>query len=62
MNKKLLTLEQVQKRYKGKYIEVREIMDWNNHTTMYEVFNSSSTIKENMTLASDLGTNMAYRR
>lgn len=57
MNKKLLTLDQVQKKYKGKYIEVSK-----NSGGLYTVYKSSNTIRENMTLAADLETSMAYRR
>jgi hypothetical protein len=60
--KKELTLKQVQKKYKGKYIEVSEKTNWDIHEIMYTVHKVSRTIRENMTLAEDLGTNMAYRR
>lgn len=57
MTTKILTLEQVQKKYKGKYIEVRKRYDG-----LYEVSKSYSVNHENTTLGEDVGTSQAYRR
>jgi len=62
MNKKLLTLEQIQKKYKDVYIEVKRILDYTSGDIMFEVYKTSKTIKENMTLGQDVGTSNAYRR
>ncbi len=57
MNKKLLTLDQVIKKYGQKYVKVSK-----NFDGLYTVYKSSNTIKEKMTRAVDLETNLAYRR
>lgn len=62
MNKKLLTLEQIQKKYKDVYIEVKRILDYTSGDVMFEVYKTSKTIRENMTLGQDVGTSNAYRR
>ena len=62
MNRKLLTLDQVQKKYKDIYVSINRIMDWESSDVRFEVLKTSKVIKENMTLGQDVGTNMAYRR
>jgi len=58
----VLTQQQVNKKYKGKYIEVLSTYDYSEQRNMYEVLEVSSTIKENMTLGQDVGTSLEYRR
>ena len=62
MNKKLFTLEQVQKKYKNKYIEVNRRLDYASGEVRFEVLRAYSVIHENTTLGQDLGTELAYRR
>jgi hypothetical protein len=59
---KQLTKQQVNKKYKGKYIEILSTYDYSKRIYMYEVINVSSTIKENMTLGEDVGTDLEYCR
>jgi len=59
---KSYTLEQVQKKYKGKYVDVYRFMDWNAGEVRFEVRKVSKTIHENMTLGEDVGTPLAYTR
>jgi hypothetical protein len=59
---KPLTQQQVNKKYKGKYIEVLSTYDYSEQRNMYEVLKVSSTIRENMTLGEDVGTSLAYCR
>lgn len=59
---KALTKAQVNKKYKGKYIEVLESYDYSLGVNLYEVVKVSSTIRENMTLGEDVGTSLAYCR
>lgn len=51
------TAEQINKKYKGKYIEI-----YRDYTGLYEVRKVSSTIRENTTLGEDVGTPMEYGR
>lgn len=62
MKNKKLTCEQVQKKYKNKYILVSYSYDYTEGCNMYTVHEVSSTIKENMTLGQDVGTLLAYTR
>jgi hypothetical protein len=59
---KLLTQQQVNKKYKGKYIELISTYDYSKRKNRYEVLKVSSTIRENMTLGEDVGTNLEYCR
>ena len=59
---KQLTKEQINKKYKGKYIEIRSQYDYPKKTYLYEVIKVSKTIKENMTLGEDVGTPLEYCR
>lgn len=59
---KLFTQEQIQKKYKGKYVEVYRTLDWKTGEAMFEIRKVSKFIRENMTLGEDVGTSMAYRR
>ena len=62
MNKKLFTLEQIQKKYKNKYIEVNRKLDYESGEARFEVLRAYSVIHENTTLGQDLGTELAYKR
>jgi hypothetical protein len=59
---KQLTQEQVNKKYKGKYIEILSTYDYSLRINLYEVIKISSTIRENMTLGEDVGTSLEYCR
>jgi hypothetical protein len=59
---KQLTKQQVNKKYKGKYIEILSTYDYSLGINLYEVIKVSSTIRENMTLGEDVGTSLEYRR
>ena len=62
---KKLTLKQVQRKYKGKYIEVCKCPDWDRNEKgekLYEVRKSYKEIHENTTRAEDLGTDYEYCR
>jgi hypothetical protein len=59
---KALTQQQVNKKYKGKYIEILSTYDYSEKRNMYEVLKVSSIIKENMTLGEDVGTSLEYCR
>lgn len=59
---KALTKQQVNKKYNGKYVEVTQTYDYTNQCEMYEVTKTSPTIRENMTLGQDVGTNLMYCR
>ena len=52
-----LTTEQVNKKYKGKYINV-----YKDYTGLYEVRKVYREIHENTTLGEDVGTLLEYRR
>ena len=60
--KKLLTQSQIQKKYKGKYIEITRHFDYPTGNVMFEVHKTSNVIRENMTLGEDVGTPLAYTR
>ena len=57
-----LTKEQVNKRYKDKYVDIYRTYDFTKGQNEYEVRGTSKVIKENMTLGQDVGTEMEYRR
>lgn len=57
-----LTKEQVNKKYKGKYIEIYKTYDYTNQRWMYEVRKVHRKVWENTTLGEDVGTDMEYRR
>ena len=54
---KLYTQEQINKKYKGKYIEFYQDTDG-----LYTVKKSYSVIHENTTRGEDVGTEWEYRR
>jgi hypothetical protein len=57
-----LTKAQINKKYKGKYIEIISQYDYLKRIYLYQVIKVSSTIKENMTLGEDVGTPLEYCR
>jgi len=59
---KKLTKEQVNKKYRGKYVEFRRSYDYAKQKDFYEIIKTSKTIRENMTLGEDVGTSMEYCR
>lgn len=59
---KLLTKEQVNRKHKNVYIEINSTYDYSLGKYFYEVVRTSKTIRENMTLGQDVGTNLEYTR
>jgi hypothetical protein len=59
---KTLTKEQVNKKYRGKYVEFIETYDYTTGKTMYEILNVYKTIHENTSLGEDVGTDLEYCR
>jgi hypothetical protein len=65
---KLLTQEQINKKYKGRYIDIypHHFEFWNSKTnkyeTVYEVRKVYKTAHENTTLGEDVGTRFEYCR
>ena len=59
---KLLTLKEVQTKYKDIYICVNRVLDYDSGGLRFIVTNRSRTIKENMSLGQDIGTEIAYTR
>lgn len=57
-----LTKQQVNKKYKGKYIEIYKSYDYSNKEYLYEIGKVYSVIHENTTLGEDVGTSMEYMR
>lgn len=60
--KKLLTLEEVNKKYKDIYVDVYRTLDYQSGEARFEIRKTSKVIRENMTLGQDVGTENAYRR
>jgi len=56
-NNKIKTRKEINKKYKGKYIDV-----YKRYDGLYEVRKVYSKIHENTTLGEDVGTELAYRR
>ncbi len=59
---KLYTIEQLNKKYHGIYVSITRHFDYASGDVRFEVHKTSKTIRENMTLGEDVGTQMAYRR
>ena len=59
---KKLTKEQVNKKYKGKYIEIGKTYNYTEQKYLYEVRKVYEKIHENTTLGEDVGTNREYCR
>ena len=59
---KTLTKEQINKKYKGYYVEMLKTYDYEKKQSLYEIIKISKTIRENMTLGEDVGTSLEYCR
>lgn len=57
-----MTKEQVQKKYKNKYVSVSKTFDYETSEYRYTVHKAYSNIRENTTLGQDVGTTLEYRR
>jgi len=62
MTNKKLTKEQVNEKYKNKYVEFSSTYDHSNELYLYEIIKVSKAIRENMTLGQDVGTEREYTR
>jgi hypothetical protein len=51
---KTLTKEQINKKYKGYYVEMLKTYDYEKKKSLYEIKKISKTIRENMTLCEDV--------
>ena len=59
---KELTQAQVNKKYKGRYVEFYSTYDYANQRKLYEIRRTFKEIHENTTLGEDVGTPFEYRR
>lgn len=62
---KKLTAKQINKRYRGKYVEVYKLPFWDKNEKgeeLYEVRKVFSEMRENTTRGEDVGTDFEYRR
>ena len=61
---KKMTAKEINKKYKGIYVEVYQLPMWDNKNgeTLYEVRKKSKVIRENTTLGEDVGTAFEYTR
>lgn len=59
---KLLTQQQVNKKYRWKYVDIYKTYDYTTQQYLYEVRKSYKKIRENTTLWEDVGTSMEYCR
>ena len=59
---KKMTAKQINKKYKGRYIEVSKTFDHSEGVWMYEVGRTFKEIHENTTLGEDVGTLMEFKR
>jgi len=59
---KKLTQQQVNYKYKGRYVKFFKSYDYTKQQDFYEIIKTSKVIKENMTLGEDVGTRFEYRR
>lgn len=57
-----LTQKQVNKKYKGRYVEFTKTYDYTNECWVYEVHKTYRDIHENTTLGEDVGTGLEYTR
>lgn len=57
-----MTLTQVNKKYKGKYIQFEKRWDFEKRQFNYKVLKAFSQIRENTTLGEDVGTSLEYCR
>lgn len=61
-NTKLLTREEMNKKYKWKYVMFYRVFDYDKKVDMFEIRKTSKTIKKGMTLWEDVGTSYEYTR
>ena len=62
---KIKTQKQINKQYKGKYVDVYKLPSWNKNKKgeeLYEVRKIYPQIHENSTLGEDVGTKYEYTR
>ena len=59
---KKLTQAQIAKKYENTYVEVLDSYCYQTRQYLYEVVKTSKTIRENMTMGKDLGTDLEYCR
>lgn len=57
-----LTKEQINKKYKGRYVEIYRTYDHEKQCDVYEVRKSYKNSHENTTLGEDVGTEYQYKR
>lgn len=65
MNMKKLTAKQINKKFKGKYVDIYKLPSWDKNEKgeeLYELRKVYSQIHENTTLGEDVGTPFEYRR
>ena len=62
LDMKTYTKQQVNKKYAWKYIDIYRTFDYTKQIDLYEIRKVSETIKENMTLWEDVGTDMEFCR
>lgn len=59
---KTYTQEQVNKKFKWKYVDFYKFWDYVKWCPMYEIRKTSKTIRENMTLWEDVWTSLEFTR
>lgn len=57
-----MTKEEVNKKYRGRYVEFQSSYDYSTGKTDYKIIKSYKDIHENTTLGEDVGTEFEYRR
>jgi hypothetical protein len=58
---KIYTQQQINKKYKGRYIEFIRTYDYTNNQDLYEIIKTSKNERENMTLGEYVGTSLEFR-
>ena len=56
------TKDQINKKYKGKYIKILKTYDYSKQQYLYEVLKVYKDIHEDTTLGEDVGTELEYCR
>lgn len=56
------TAKEINKKYKNRYIEFRQVFDYQTKQWNYEVIKVYKNIHENTTLGQDVGTLLQYTR
>ena len=57
-----MTQKQVNKKYKGQYVEFTKQYNYENQAWEYTIQSAYRSIRENTTLGEDIGTAMEFRR